>query len=43
MFRVFENTVQRMFRPMCDDEVSGWGKLNDEKIHNFCSSPNVIH
>jgi hypothetical protein len=40
---VFENGVlRRMFEPKRDEVTGDWRKLNDEELHNFYSSPNII-
>jgi RNA 3'-terminal phosphate cyclase len=41
---VFEKRVlRRIFGPKGGGEVTGeWRKLHSEKLHNFCSSPNII-
>jgi hypothetical protein len=40
---VFENRVQRrMFGPKMDEVTGGWRKLQNEELHNFCSSPDII-
>jgi hypothetical protein len=40
--RVFEKRVlRRIFGPK-RDEVTGWRKLHNEELHNFCSSPRII-
>jgi hypothetical protein len=38
-----ENKVlRRIFGPKKDDETGGWGKLKNEELHNFYSSPDII-
>jgi len=37
--RVFENRVlRRVFVPKTEKVAGGWRKLNDEELHNLCSS-----
>jgi hypothetical protein len=41
--RVFENgLLKRMFGPNRDEKVGGWGKLNNDELHNLHSSPSII-
>jgi hypothetical protein len=41
--RVFENRVlRRIFGPKRVEVTGGWRKLNNEELHNFHSSPNII-
>jgi hypothetical protein len=41
--RVFENRVLRgIFGPKRDEVIGDWRKLNNEDLHNLCSSPNII-
>jgi hypothetical protein len=41
--RVFENGVLRkLFRNEEEEVAGGWGRLQNEKLHNLSSSPNVI-
>jgi hypothetical protein len=40
--KVFENRVlRRIFGPNRDETIGGWGKLQNGKLHNLYSSPNV--
>jgi hypothetical protein len=40
---VFENRVlKRISGPKRDEILVGWRKLHNEKLHNLCSSPNII-
>jgi hypothetical protein len=39
--RVFENGVLRISGPKRDEMTGGWRKLQNEKLHNFYSSPNI--
>jgi hypothetical protein len=41
--RVFENKVlRRIFGPRRDGVTGVWGKLHNEDIHNFHSSPSIF-
>jgi hypothetical protein len=41
--QVFENMVlRRIFVPKRDKVAGGWRRLCNEKLHNFCASPNII-
>jgi hypothetical protein len=41
-FRVVENrVVKRIFKPKRDEKTGDWRKFNNEKFHNFFSSPNI--
>jgi hypothetical protein len=41
--RSFENKVlKRIFKRKRDEVEGGWRKLQDEELHNLCSSPNII-
>jgi hypothetical protein len=41
--RVFEDRVlRRIFGPMRDEVIGGWGKLHNEEIHNLYCSPSII-
>jgi len=41
--RVFENRVLRgIFGPKCEEVAGGWKTLQNEYIHNFFPSPNII-
>jgi hypothetical protein len=41
--RVFENRVQRIIHELKNDEIiGGWRIFHNEKLHNLCSSLNVI-
>jgi hypothetical protein len=42
--RVFENRVlRRISEPKANEEVTGgWIKLQNEELHNLCSSPSII-
>jgi hypothetical protein len=41
--RVFENRVpKRIFGPERGEVTGGWRELNNEELHNFYSSPNII-
>jgi hypothetical protein len=40
---MFENwMLRRIFGPKEWEELGGWGKLHNEKLHNLCSSSNII-
>jgi hypothetical protein len=39
---VFENRVLRTIFGLKRDEVGGWRKLYNEKLHNLYPSPNTI-
>jgi hypothetical protein len=40
---MFENRVlRRIFGPRRDEVMGDWRKLNNEKLHNLYSSPNII-
>jgi hypothetical protein len=40
---VFENRVlRRIFGPKKDEVTGEWRKLHAKKLHNFCSSPDII-
>jgi hypothetical protein len=40
---VFEKRVpRRIIRPKRDEVTGGWGKVHNEDLHNFYSSPNKI-
>jgi hypothetical protein len=40
--RVFENRVLKRITGPKRDEITGeWGKLHNEELHNFYSSPNI--
>jgi hypothetical protein len=40
---VFENRVlRRIFGPKRDEVTGEWRKLQNEELHNFCSSPDII-
>jgi hypothetical protein len=40
---VFENSVlRRIFGPKKDEVMGDWRKLNNKKLHNLYSSPNII-
>jgi hypothetical protein len=34
--------LKRIFRLKRDEIIVGWRKLHNEKLHNLCSSPNII-
>jgi hypothetical protein len=41
--RVLQNRVlRRIFGPETDEARGKWGKMHNEKLHNFCSLPNII-
>jgi hypothetical protein len=41
--RAFENKgLRRIFGPKKDEIIGGWGKVNNEELHNLYSSPNII-
>jgi hypothetical protein len=41
--RVFKNRVlRRIFGPKRDEVTSGWRKLRNGKLHNFCSLRSII-
>jgi hypothetical protein len=40
--RMFENIVLRIFGPKKGEILGGWGKLHNEKLHNWHSSSNII-
>jgi hypothetical protein len=40
--RVFENRVLRIFGPKWGEVAGGGGKLHNEELHNFYSSPSII-
>jgi hypothetical protein len=37
-----ERELRGTFRPKRDEVTVRWRKLHDERLHNFCSSPNII-
>jgi hypothetical protein len=40
---VFQIRVLRsIFGPKMDDVVGDWRRLNNEELHNFYASPNII-
>jgi hypothetical protein len=40
---VFENEVlRRIFGPKMEKVVGGWRRLHSEKLHNLCTSQNII-
>jgi hypothetical protein len=40
---VFENRALRgIFEPYTEEATGGWGILYNERLHNFCSEPNMI-
>jgi hypothetical protein len=40
--RVFDNTVLKIFEPKRDKGTGDWRRLHNEKLHDLCSSPNII-
>jgi hypothetical protein len=34
--------LRRIIGPKRDEVTGGWRKLNNEELHNLCSSPNII-
>jgi hypothetical protein len=41
--RVFENSVlRRIFGPKRDEVAGEWGRLHNEELNDFYSSPNII-
>jgi hypothetical protein len=41
--RIFENRMlRRIFGPMRDEVVGGWGQLHNKELHNLYSSRNII-
>jgi hypothetical protein len=38
---VFEGCGEKS-KPMRDEKLIGWRKVHNEKLHNLCSSPNII-
>jgi hypothetical protein len=41
--RVFENSVlRRIFGPKRDEVIGEWRKLNDEKVNDLYSLPNIV-
>jgi hypothetical protein len=40
--RVFENRVLRIFGPKRDEVTREWRKVQNEELHNLCSSPSII-
>jgi hypothetical protein len=41
--RLFEKRVlRRIFGPKRDEVTVGWGNLYNNKLHNMCSSINII-
>jgi hypothetical protein len=41
--RVFENRVlRRIFGPKGDEMIGGWRKLDNDELHNLCSSQSII-
>ena len=44
MTRVFGNTtLRKIFRPECNNEISGWKQLENEEIHKLHTSPIFIY
>jgi hypothetical protein len=39
---VVSRVLRRLFGPKRDEVTGGWGKLYNEDLHNFCSSPSII-
>jgi hypothetical protein len=37
-----ERELRGTFRSKRDEVTVSWRKLHDEKLHNFCFSPNII-
>lgn len=40
--RVFENRVLKILEAQKEDVIGGWRKLHNKKLHNLCSSPDII-
>jgi hypothetical protein len=41
--RLLENRVlRRIFGPKSDEVPGGWRKLNNDELHNFYSSLNIV-
>jgi hypothetical protein len=39
---VFENRVlRRIFGPKREEVAGGWGRLHNEELHSFYTSPNI--
>jgi hypothetical protein len=40
---VFENSVMGiLYGPKSEGAMGGWKRLHAEKLHNLCSSPNIV-
>jgi hypothetical protein len=37
-----DRVLKRVFGPKWKEVVGGWKRLNDEELHNFYASPDII-